>query len=131
MALSADDIVSKISIKTLPIIQGAPDYESISAMMQALYGNAASLSTTTGGGARGHIELIMTPALYLILTATPFISPPDPGILPQFPARTTSTQRDEIIRQHMEDRCIFNNNTNMDDALKGQIIDTVEDPYLC
>ena len=59
MALSADDIVSKFPVKTLPIIQGAPDYETISAMMQAFYGNVVSLSTTTGGGAHGHIGLIM------------------------------------------------------------------------
>ena len=86
MALSADDIVAKFPVKTLPIIQGAPDYETISSMMQALYGNAASLSTTSGGGTHGHIGLIMTPALYLTLTITPFVSPPDPGILPQFSA---------------------------------------------
>ena len=74
----------------------------------------------------------MTPAvIYLTLTATPVIIPIDPGILPQFPARTTTTKREQIIRQHKEDRCIFDNKTNMDDALKGQIIDTIEDTYLC
>ena len=67
MALSADDIVAKFPVKTLPIIQEAPDYEIISSMMQALYGNAASLSTTSGWGAHGHIGLIMTPALYLTM----------------------------------------------------------------
>jgi len=131
MALSADDIVAKFPVKTLPIIQGAPDYETISSMMQALYGNAASLSTTSGGGAHGHIGLIMTPALYLTLTATPFVSPPDPGILPIFPHRATTERREEILHQHKENRRTFDNNTNMDDALKGQIIDAIDDPYLC
>ena len=91
----------------------------------------ASLSTTSGGGAHGHIGLIMTPALNLTLTATPFIIPLDPGILPQFPARTTTTEREQIIRQHKEDCRIFDNNTSMDDALKGQSIDTIEDTYRC
>ena len=40
---------------------------------------------------------------------------------------TTTENREQIIRQHKEDRRIFDNNTNMDDALKGQIIDTIED----
>ena len=85
LALSADDIVSKFPVKTLPTIHGAPDYKSISAMMQALYGYVASLPTTSGGGAHGHIGLIMTPALYLTLTAAPYVVPLDPGILPTIP----------------------------------------------
>ena len=131
MALSADDIVSKFPVKTLPIIQGAPDYESISSMVQALYGNAASLSTTSGGGAHGHIGLIMTPALYATLTATPYLAPIDPGILPNIPNRSTAESREQIIREHKEERRVYDNNTTMDDALKGQIIDTIEDTYLC
>ena len=78
MTLSADDIVSNFPVKTLPTIQGAPGYKSISAMTQALYGNAASLSTTSGGGAHGHIGLIITPALNLTLTAAPYVVPIDP-----------------------------------------------------
>ena len=32
---------------------------------------------------------------------------------------------------HEEERRIYNNNTNMDDALKVQLIDSVDDTYLC
>ena len=57
--------------------------------------------------------------------------PLDPGILPQIPNRASTENREEIIRQHKEDRRIFDNNANMDDALKGQIINTLEDMYMC
>ena len=100
-------------------------------MMQALYGNTASLSTTSGGGAHGHIGLIMTPALYLILTTTPYLVPLDPGILPStIPNRTSTENRGQITRQRKEVHRIFGNNTNMGSTLKGQIIDTIEDTYL-
>jgi hypothetical protein len=73
MALSAEDIVAKFPIKTIPTINGEQDYETINNMVQTLYGNATSLATTTSGGAHGHIGLIMTPALYSTLTNTPCI----------------------------------------------------------
>ena len=131
MALSADDIVAKLPVKTLPTIQGEPDYETINQMVQTLYGNAASLSTTSGGGAHGHIGLIMTQALYATLTATPYIAPPDPGVLPYIPPNASVATREQLWTEHKEARRIYDNTTNMDDALKGQIIDTIDDAYLC
>lgn len=40
-------------------------------MVQLLYGNAASLPTTLGGGHHGHIGLIMAPLLYAIIITHP------------------------------------------------------------
>jgi hypothetical protein len=65
MGLSVADIVAKFPVKTLPVITGEPDYETIGQIIQTIYGNAASLPTTIGGGVHaGHIGLIMTPLLY-------------------------------------------------------------------
>ena len=72
---SVDDIVAKFPLKTLPRIDGEPTYESINAMMQMLYANAATLSTTKGGGMHGHIGLIMKPELYTTLSAVPYDIP--------------------------------------------------------
>jgi hypothetical protein len=90
MTLSVDDIMSKFPIKILPTITGEPDYETINHMVQALYGNAASLATTLGGRAHGHIGIIMQQALYTMLTATPYITPIDPGVPPFIPAGATA-----------------------------------------
>jgi hypothetical protein len=72
MALTVDAIVAKFPIKSIPTITGEPDYDDINQMVPTLYGNAASLATTLGGGAHGHIVTIMTPPLYATLTATPY-----------------------------------------------------------
>ncbi len=85
MTLSVNDIVAKFPIKILPLIMGEPDYETINHMVQTLYGNAASLATTLGGGVHGHIGIIMGQALYATLMATPYIAPIDPGVLPNIP----------------------------------------------
>ena len=130
MALSVDDIVAKFPSKTLAQITGEPDYDSINHMVQSLYGNAASVATTLGGGAHGHIGIIMRQQLYATLTATPYTAPNDPGALPNIPA-TASAATCELIRtQHKEERRIFDNHINMDDALKSQVIDTIQEPYI-
>jgi hypothetical protein len=100
-------------------------------MVQTLYSNAASLTTALGGGAHGHIGLIMTDNLYTTLTATPYVTPIDPGVIPLIPNGATTVKRENLRIDHKEVRRIFDNHTNMDDALKAQIIDTIDDPYIC
>jgi hypothetical protein len=84
MMLSVDNIVSKFPNKTLPNITGEPDYEAINQLVQSLYGNAASLATTLGGGGHGHIGIIMTVPLYATQTSNPYVTPANPGALPDY-----------------------------------------------
>jgi hypothetical protein len=130
MGLSVDDIVAKFPTKTIPTTTGEPNYASISNMVQTLYGNAASLPTTLGGGQHGHVGLIMTPILYATLANTAYIPPNDPGATPN-PIGTTTVAREIIRLDHKEERRIYDNHQNMDDALKSQVIDTINDTYLC
>ncbi len=64
---SVDDIVAKFPTKVLPRIDGEPNYETISNMNQLMFGNAATLQTTLGGGIHGHVGLIMKDTLYATL----------------------------------------------------------------
>ena len=84
MVLSVDDVVSKFPIKTMPKIDGETNYSNINTMMQLLYGNAAPILTTLGGGKHGHIGITMTPQLYTTLANMHYESPPDPGIKPTY-----------------------------------------------
>ena len=67
---TVDDIVAKFPTKTLLPITAKPDYDSISQLNQLMYGNAATLPTTLGGGAHGHVGLIIKATLYTTLSAT-------------------------------------------------------------
>jgi hypothetical protein len=130
MSLTVDAIVAKFPVKILPLINGEPDYDAINHMVQTLYGNAASLSTTLGGGAHGHIGIIMTPPLYATLTATPYAAPMDPGALPNIPHNASTATRELLRTEHHEERRVYDNHNNMDDALKAQVIDTIQDTYI-
>jgi hypothetical protein len=130
MALTVDAIVAKFPVKSIPIITGEPDYDAINQMVQTLYGNAASLATTLRGGAHRHIGNIMTPPLYATSTATPYELPMDPSALPIIPGGATKTVREQLRAEHHENRRVFDNHHKMDDALKAQVIDTIQDTYL-
>ena len=128
MGLSVDNIIATSPIKTLPIILGEPDYTSINTMVKFLYGNAASRPTTLGGGQHGHIGLIMTHLLYAtIVPNTAYTAPIDPGVLPPMASNLAVVTRETQKIAHEEARRIYDNHTNMDDALKAQLIDIVDD----
>ena len=102
MVLSVDDVVAKFPMKTMPKIDREPDYGNINTMMQLLYGNAASLPMTLGGGQHGHIGIIMTPQLYATLANTSYKSPTDPGITPTHATGASSAIRQTDFLEHKE-----------------------------
>ena len=92
----------------MPKIDGEPDYSSINTMMQLLYGNAASIPTTLGGGQHGHICIIMTPQLYTTLANTPYESPSDTGITPTHAIGASAEIHQTNFLVHKEEQRIFN-----------------------
>ena len=129
-AQSVDGIVSKFPMKKLPHIDGEPTYESINEIMQMLYANAATLTTTSGGGMHGHIGLIMKPALYRTLSDTPYVIPVDPGPIPIYTPGSSGLARQQITNEFEEAKRVFENHYNMDLALKALIIEAVDLVYL-
>ena len=99
---SVDDITAKFRIKKLTKIDGEPTYESISKVSHELYTNAATLASPLGGGQHGHIGMVMKPALYATLSATPYVDPTAPPLSPVFDANRiyTDVQRQQIRDEH-------------------------------
>ena len=88
---SVDDIVAKFPTKILPLIPGKPEYDCISHLNQLMYGNAATLPTSLGGGAHGHVGLIMKTTLYVTLSATAYVVTDEPPLTSDVPSTATST----------------------------------------
>ena len=70
--------------KALTKIHGKPTFESISTIHDQLKSNAASVPTTLGGGAHGHLGLVVDPQQYSLISNVPYVRPqqPPPFILP-------------------------------------------------
>ena len=111
-------------------INREPDYNNINTMMKLLYGNAASLPKTLGGGQHVHIGIIMTPQLYTTLVNTPYDSPPDPSIIPTHAIGTSAEIHQTNFLFHKEEGIIFDNHQTMEDALKSVTIDAVDKLYI-
>jgi hypothetical protein len=104
MALTIDAIVAQFPVKIIPAISREPDYDAINQMVQTLYGNAASLARTLGGGAHGHIRKITSPPLYATLTATPYELPINYGALSIISADAAKTVQEQLRAEHHENR---------------------------
>eukprot|EP00957_Ditylum_brightwellii_P130308 9939925-Ditylum_brightwellii.AAC.1 len=76
---STEEVRSKFLYKTLLRCNGEPNYEYIHDVMMALYANTAAVPTTLGGGAHGHIGLVIEAGLYgTLLGGTAYTAPPEP-----------------------------------------------------
>jgi hypothetical protein len=82
-----------------------------------------------GGGAHGHLGIIMTQVEYDAISATPWAEPYNPGPIPVIAAGTNSVDADQLVRLHDEFRCIHTNRVNVDQTLKRRILEAYDNMY--
>jgi hypothetical protein len=129
MTFSTPTLVFPTPVLT-PIV-GRPTNSTLQIMQQQLYQNARSVASDRGGGALGHLALIMTPAAYLLRDdAVAFAVPVNPGPLGPAPAAATTVQRDDRKRVHDNNSQAFATYQAVRTALTNQIIAAVEPTYL-
>jgi hypothetical protein len=82
------DVISSFPHPILPKVQGDPDYQKNHAIRKFLQANARAIDTHLGGGALGHLGLIVSDASYAMVAPateavpTLWISPGAPGRAP-------------------------------------------------
>ena len=62
-------------VPVLTKIHGKPTYKTLYTLRNELQASAQSMRTTLGGGQNGHLGLVMTPAEYVSINATPYVCP--------------------------------------------------------
>jgi hypothetical protein len=129
-ATTVEALIESFPHPVIPPIQGLPTYKSITEATQLLNANAASVHSELGGGSLGHLSLTISPAVYATLSATPFIAPNNPGAAPVFPENRTAAQINATIRDHTEALRVWREHSNVDAALRQQLIGAVERLYL-
>jgi hypothetical protein len=72
-----------------------------------------------GGGAHGHLDIIMTQVEYASISTPPWVEPYNPNSIPIIPPVTTAVDAAQIARMHAECRHIYKNRINVDQALKN------------
>jgi len=111
-----------------PIV-GKPTFESLYQLIIDLQANAQSVHSNLGGGAHGHLGLIMTPTQYAIHSTTPYVCPTHPGTLMIF-VGTTRLAAEELERNHTESLRVFHEVRGVEKALIQQLVAAIDNKYL-
>jgi hypothetical protein len=96
--VTVEDIITSFPHPILPTVQGKPEYQTIHAIRKLLQANARAIGTHLGGGALGHLGLILSDASYaMIASATPagptlWVDPTAPGRAPENMDQETAAQ---------------------------------------
>jgi len=115
----------------IPAQPGMPTYEVIAAAHRKLKANAASVTSTLGGGTHGLLGLTILLATYQTITGHAFVAPFNPGALPtNIAATATQAQIGEAVRQHKERLKIWKEYNVTDQTLKNQLLSTFDEVHL-
>jgi hypothetical protein len=110
-------------------ILGPPDYESLYLLNTDLRANAVSVHSNLGGGAHGHLGLVMTAQQYQIVSPVPYLRPEHPGAL-TIPNGTARHLAEQMERDWKEALRVFHEVRGVEKALTQQVVAAVEETYL-
>ena len=102
----SETIKANFPFPTIPQEPGLPTFQIVNDVHNKSKANAASISSSLGGGAHGLLGIGLSPATYHQITGSHFIRPTNPGSLPQN-VNGTAVVMSEQIRQHKEELRIF------------------------
>jgi hypothetical protein len=78
------DIQEEVRKETVTKIHGQPTNQDLTTLKKELIAILASIPTMLGGGNHGHVEVIIKPARYLLMTGgVAFTNPANPGTYPE------------------------------------------------
>jgi hypothetical protein len=112
----------------IPIDGGAEPTPMTARLLRfEVYTNAADIESNLGGGAHGHMGLVMPPAEYLAMAGVPYVPPMAPPV-PVFQGSAAAQKRqgliyDEALTEYKETRALST-------VLKRQILQAVPADYL-
>jgi hypothetical protein len=132
---TVEDVIDSFPRPILPTVQGDPDYQTIHAIRKLLQANVRAIDTHLGGGALGHLGLIVSDVSYAMISPateagpTLWEIPTAPG---RSPGNTDRTAAQISAARHTWDEEVqtYRTYTSVQQALKKQIITVFEPMYL-
>lgn len=106
--LNIDYTSTNFEYPTLTKLQGIPTHEPLKKIKNEIKANAAIVPCDLGGGANGHLGLMLTGTEYSNISNVQYIRPVHPGILvipagtPNFEATRLTSEHKELIRLNRE-----------------------------
>ena len=73
-----DYIKTHFEYPELTKVHKSPTYDTLKKIKDELKTNASRVTSDLGGGGHGHLGLLLTPAEYALVSATPYVRPVHP-----------------------------------------------------
>ena len=109
---------------------GALDYQTLKAIKNELKMNTTCIDSDLGGGANGHLGMILTAIEYaLVAMNTPYVR----HIMPTIPIFADKTPQHEVIRRRddfKEDKRLFKEMISLEKSLLQQLSKAIPEMYL-
>ena len=118
----SETIKTNFPFPIIPREPGLTTFQIFNEVHNKCKANAASISSSLGGGAHRLLGLGLSAATYHQITGSKLLRPNNTGALPQNVTGTAVVMAEQI-RQHKEELCIFRQVDNSDLVLKFQLID--------
>ena len=129
MASNVDYKATYFEYKALTRIHGKPSFETLKILHNQLKANAGAVPSTLGGGANGHLGLVVDPQQYALISNIPYLRPqqPPPFILPP----NTRPEIAMILRDnHADNIRTYREFIGVENALRQQIVEAIENRWL-
>jgi hypothetical protein len=110
---------------------GLPTNASLQVLNNQICNNAASVPSRRGGGAQGHLGIVMDAVDYMTVSNNiPWVDPVHPNELSVHGTAVTTILREQINRQYDADLAAYELYSKVSNALKRQILLAVEPNFL-
>ena len=110
-------------------IRGKPTFKVLHKLRNEIKANAKSFYSNIGGGAHGHLGLVLTDAQYALISHTPFVYPTHLGPL-IITDGTTVHAKSNMRIAHTKEVRLFREVTGVEQAIAQQIVGPVEESFL-
>ena len=111
-------------------IRGEPKNDTLRTLINELKANAQTVHSNLGGGANGHLGIVLMPHKYAVVApGTPYNRPGFPGAL-VIPPNTTNVQAEMLRAAHSEELREFHECEAVHNALIQQVVKAVEPMYI-
>ena len=110
-------------------IHGEPQFESLQTLKDQLKTNSQTVVSDLGGGAHGHLGLVLPADEYALVSPVPYVFPVHPGAL-NIPAGTAQHEAIRLRDEHKERIRVYREALGIQQALLKQIVAAVDEDYL-
>ena len=124
------DITAKFKIKMLTPIEGRPTYEKMQTCENELGRNALAIQVPFGGGKRGCLGLVYSPAKYLAEASVEWNVPESEGAYPTLDRNSTEDQKKKQISEFIKREKGIETVQVVEDLLKGMFLEAIDEDYI-